>query len=208
MDALETFAGIRIVPVVVIEEAAFAAPLAETLLGAGVGAMEITLRTPAALTAIEAVAKAVPDLLIGAGSVRRAQQVAEVASAGGKFLVSPGSSAGLLQAVDAARLPFVPGAVTATEVLQLADRGYQLVKFFPAELSGGVAKLKALSEPLPEVRFFPTGGVTAKLAPDYLAVSSVACIGGSWFVPGELLAARDLAQIAKLASAAMALGNR
>lgn len=205
MDALSTLSGIRLVPVVVVDDEALAVPLAETLLAAGVKAMEITLRTSAACAAIEAVAREVPSMLVGAGSVRRAAQVEEVARAGAGFLVSPGSSPALLQAVAGTKLPFVPGAATASEVMNLAEVGYRLVKFFPAELSGGVAKLKALSEPLPETRFFPTGGITAQLAPSYLRLPAVPCIGGSWFVPGERLAARDFAAIAELSAAAVAL---
>ena len=207
MDALAMFAGVRLVPVVVIDDDACAVPLASALAEAGVTAIEITLRTPAALPAIEAIAATVPTMLVGAGSVRKTEQVAEAMSAGAEFLVSPGSSKLLLKAVADAGVPFVPGAATASEVLALAAFGYQLVKFFPAELSGGVKMLRALSDPIPEARFFPTGGITAVLAPDYLALPAVACVGGSWFVPRDLLGDRKFAEIANLTKAAVRLAN-
>ncbi len=205
MDAGAILQNQRIVPVVVLEESGGAVELARTLYGEGIEAIEITLRTPAALDAIEAVAAAVPEMLLGAGSVRDPGQVSQALSAGARFLVSPGSAPGLLDAVDEAAVPFVPGAVTASEILALRERGYQLVKFFPAEAAGGLAVIRALAAPLPEARFFPTGGITAALAEAYLAHPQVACIGGSWFVPQDALAAGDMERIAALARAAHAL---
>lgn len=204
MDALATFSGIRVVPVVALSDSALAVPLAQTLAEAGIRAVEITLRTPQALASIEAVAAAVPDMLVGAGSIRSAEQVAQCVQAGARFLVSPGSSPAVLAAVEAASIPFVPGTVSASEIMTMAEAGYQLVKFFPAEPSGGTAMLKALSAPLPEARFFPTGGISAELAREYLALPSVACVGGSWFVPDAALAAGDFETIGKLARAAAA----
>jgi 2-dehydro-3-deoxyphosphogluconate aldolase/(4S)-4-hydroxy-2-oxoglutarate aldolase len=197
--------GMRVVPVVVIEEADLAVPLAETLLASGLQAIEVTLRTPAALDAIAAISNEVPELVVGAGSIRNSAQVTDVLKAGARFGVSPGHSAALLDAVDAANLPFIPGAVTPSESLALLDRGYTLQKFFPAGVAGGIPYLKAVSGPLPEVRFMPTGGISVENAPDYLALPNVACIGGSWMVPSNALRDRDFETIAMLAKAAAAL---
>ena len=197
--------GMRVVPVVVIEDADTAVPLAEALLASGLQAIEVTLRTPAALDAIAAISSKVPELAVGAGSIRNAAQVTDVLNAGATFGVSPGHSAALLDAVDAAKLPFIPGAVTPSESLALLDRGYTLQKFFPAGVAGGIPYLKAVSGPLPEVRFMPTGGISVENATDYLALPNVACIGGSWMVPSNALRDRDFETIATLAKAAAAL---
>ena len=194
--------GMRVVPVVVIEDADTAVPLAEALLASGLQAIEVTLRTPAALDAIAAISSKVPELVVGAGSIRNAAQVTDVLNAGATFGVSPGHSAALLDAVDAAKLPFIPGAVTPSESLALLDRGYTLQKFFPAGVAGGIPYLKAVSGPLPEVRFMPTGGISVENATDYLALPNVACIGGSWMVPAAALRDRDFDTIAALAKAA------
>ena len=197
--------GMRVVPVVVIEDADVAVPLAETLLASGLQAIEVTLRTAAALDAIAAISDKVPELVLGAGSIRNAAQVTDVMDAGAKFGVSPGHSNALLDAVDAAKLPFIPGAVTPSESLALLDRGYSLQKFFPAGVAGAIPYLKAVSGPLPEVRFMPTGGISVENAPDYLALPNVACIGGSWMVPATTLQEQDFKTIATLAKAAAAL---
>ena len=195
----------RVVPVVVIEDPDTAVPLAETLLAAGLGAIEVTLRTPAARDAIAAIADKVPDMLTGAGSVRRGVQVREVLDAGARFGVSPGHSEALLDAAENLKLPFIPGAITPSESLKLLERGYGLQKFFPAGVAGGIDYLKAIAGPLPEIRFMPTGGIRADNAADYLALSNVSCIGGSWVVPSDLLRNGDYDAITKLAKAAAAL---
>lgn len=205
MDAGAVLARERIVSVVVIEDEHTAVPLAETLLEAGLGAIEVTLRTERALAAIERIAAAVPAMVLGAGSVRHGEQLVQVANAGARFAVSPGATERLLDAAETAGLPLVPGAVTASEVMRLLERGYTLQKFFPAELAGGVKTLKALAGPLPQARFFPTGGITPELARDYLALGVVACVGGSWLAPADLLAKRDFAGIGRLARAAVRL---
>ena len=205
MNAADLLAAQRVVPVVVIDDAKDAVPLAETLLASGLDAIEVTLRTDAGLDAIERIANEVPGMLVGAGSVRRAAQLAEVKSAGAVFAVSPGSSDALLEAAADTELPFVPGAVTASEMLKLLDLGYTLQKFFPAELAGGAAFLKAVSAPIPEVSFMPTGGIGPDNARDYLALPNVACIGGSWIAPTGLLHAKDFTAIGELAAAAAAL---
>ena len=205
MNAAGLLAAQRIVPVVVIDDADDAVPLATALLENGLGAIEVTLRTAAGLDAIDRIAKDVPGMLVGAGSVRRAAQVAEVKAAGAQFAVCPGSSDALLDAVAEAELPFVPGAVTPSEMLALLDRGYTLQKLFPAELSGGVAFLKAVAAPIPEVSFMPTGGIRAQSAGDYLALPNVACVGGTWIAPPDLLRAKDFNAIGSLAAAAAQL---
>ena len=205
MDATELLAGARIVPVVVLDDVDFAVPLAEVFLDAGLSAIEITLRTESALACIERIAKAVPNLLVGAGSIRDRDQIPQVMDAGARFAVSPGHSNRLCVAATDHKLPFVPGAVTASEVLSLREWGYSLVKFFPAELSGGLKMIQAISAPIPETRFFPTGGITPDNAPAYLAAPQVACIGGSWLTPKDLLAERDTVRLGQLANAAAAL---
>ncbi len=207
MSAAEILGGTHIVPVVVIDDPDAAVPLARTLLDAGLRAIEVTLRTPDALAAIRDVAAEVPDILVGAGSLRTPRQVEDVREAGATFGVSPGSSPRLLDAVEAAGLAFVPGAITPSESLALLDRGYDLQKLFPANIAGGVAYLKALGSPLPEVRFMPTGGIDADNAADYLALGNVACIGGSWVAPRDLLADRDFDAIRNIAAAAASLVN-
>ncbi len=202
MNAAGLLAGQRVVPVVVVDRVDRAVPLARTLLAAGLTAIEVTLRTDAGLAAIERIAKDVPGMLVGAGSVRSAAQVMDVKSAGAMFAVSPGSSGALLDAVAHVELPFVPGAVTASEILKLLDLGYTLQKFFPAELSGGVAFLEAIAAPIPEASFMPTGGVGPGNAQDYLSLANVACIGGSWIAPPDLLRNADFKAITELASSA------
>ena len=205
MNAADLLAGQRVVPVVVIDDADDAVPLAKTLLASGLAAIEVTLRTEAGLEAIERIVTEVPDMLVGAGSVRRAAHIAEVKAAGAVFAVSPGSSDSLLDAAADADLPFIPGAVTASEMLKLLDLGYTLQKFFPAELSGGARFLKAIGAPIPEARFMPTGGISPGNAKDYLSLENVACIGGSWIASPAVLQEKDFEAIAGLASAAAKL---
>jgi 2-dehydro-3-deoxyphosphogluconate aldolase/(4S)-4-hydroxy-2-oxoglutarate aldolase len=207
MDASQLLAGARIVPVVVLDDVEFASPLAELFLEAGLTAIEVTLRTPSALACVERIARAVPDLVVGAGSVRDREQIPAVIDAGAQFAVSPGHSNSLCVAALDHKLPFVPGAVTASEILALREWGYTLVKFFPAELAGGLKMIQAISAPLPETRFFPTGGITPENAAAYLAAPQVACVGGSWLTPGDLLAARDAERLGQLARAAVALAD-
>ena len=205
MSAAELLRGIRVVPVVVIDDADKAVTLANTLLDAGLRAIEVTLRTPAALEAISRIAAEVPDMIVGAGSVRHAAQVSDIVNAGARFGVCPGSSPALLDAVDDAGLPFIPGAITPSETLALLERGYSLQKLFPAELSGGVRYLKGIAAPIPEAHFMPTGGITVENAPAYLVLDTVACIGGTWIAPASALAASDFDTIADFARAAAAL---
>lgn len=208
MDASDLLRGVKIVPVIEIDDSATAVPLAEKLLECGLGAIEVTLRTAAGLKAIEAIASRVPEMLVGAGSVRLVDQIADVQSAGARFAVCPGSTPKLLVTAREANLPFIPGAVTASEILNLFELGYKLQKFFPAELAGGVRYIKAVGAPLPEVSFMPTGGITSDNAAQYLALENVACLGGSWIVPRELLRLSDFEAIAQLVGNAVGLVRR
>ena len=192
-----------IVAVVALDRAEDALPLAEALYAEGIRAIEVTLRTPQALDALRAIATGLPEMLLGAGSVRSPEHLRITSDAGAHFAVSPGSSPAILDAVETAGVPFIPGAATATEAMHLFERGYSLIKFFPAEASGGVAALSSLAAPLPEIRFMPTGGINQANMMSYLRLESVVCIGGSWFVPRDLVASGAFRQIADLARAAV-----
>lgn len=194
-----------VVPVVVLEDAADAVPLARALVAGGLPAIEVTLRTAAALDAIRAIAAEVPDAVVGAGTVISVRNVTDTVAAGARFLVSPGWTDTLLDAMKASGLPFLPGVSTTSEVVALLERGVTEMKFFPAEAAGGTAYLKALSAPLPQARFCPTGGISLASAPTYLALPNVGCVGGSWMVPGDAVAAKDWARVEQLAREASAL---
>ncbi|MFI8187775.1 bifunctional 4-hydroxy-2-oxoglutarate aldolase/2-dehydro-3-deoxy-phosphogluconate aldolase [Streptomyces sp. NPDC085946] len=194
-----------VVPVVVVEDAADAVPLARALVAGGLPAIEVTLRTPAAPDAIRAVADGVPGAVVGAGTVITPGQVADCVAAGARFLVSPGWTDALLEAMRASGLPFLPGVSTTTEVVALLERGVREMKFFPAQAAGGTAYLRSLAGPLPQARFCPTGGIGPASAPDYLALPNVGCVGGSWMLPPDAVAARDWARVERLAREAARL---
>jgi len=194
-----------VVPVLVIEDVASAVPLARALVAGGLKAIEITLRTPAALDAIRAVAAEVEGAVTGAGTILDADQYEEAVKAGSQFIVSPGTTGELLDAADDSDVPLLPGAATASEVMALRDEGYNVLKFFPAEQAGGAAYLKSLSSPLAGTFFCPTGGISLKNANDYLSLPNVICVGGSWVAPKDLVAKGDWAGITKLAAEAFAL---
>ncbi|MFC6062176.1 bifunctional 4-hydroxy-2-oxoglutarate aldolase/2-dehydro-3-deoxy-phosphogluconate aldolase [Streptomyces ochraceiscleroticus] len=194
-----------VIPVVVIEDAADAVPLARALVAGGLPAIEVTLRTPAALDAIRAIAAEVPDAVVGAGTVITPGQVTETVAAGARFLVSPGWSAPLLSAMKDSGVPFLPGVSTTSEVVTLLGEGVTEMKFFPAEAAGGTAYLKSLASPLPQARFCPTGGITEEKAPSYLALPNVACVGGTWMLPADAVRAKDWARVERLARGAAAL---
>ncbi|WET81834.1 bifunctional 4-hydroxy-2-oxoglutarate aldolase/2-dehydro-3-deoxy-phosphogluconate aldolase [Amycolatopsis sp. QT-25] len=194
-----------VMPVVVLDDADDAVPTARALLAGGIGVIELTLRTPAALASIERIAAEVPEIVIGAGTVTAPEHAKQAAAAGAKFLVTPGCTDSVLDAAFDTGLPFLPGASTVSEAMRLAERGLTALKFFPAEASGGVAYLKSIGGPLPGLRFCPTGGITVKTAPDYLALSTVGCIGGSWLTPKDALAAKDFGKIEALAAEASQL---
>ncbi|WP_373295960.1 bifunctional 4-hydroxy-2-oxoglutarate aldolase/2-dehydro-3-deoxy-phosphogluconate aldolase [Streptomyces roseolilacinus] len=199
--------AVPVLPVVVVEDAADAVPLARALVAGGLRAVEVTLRTPAALDAIRAVAAEVPRCLVGAGTVVSARAAADAVAAGARFLVSPGWTGGLLDAMEASGVPYLPGVSTASEVMALLERGVREMKFFPAGAAGGAAYLAALAGPLPQARFCPTGGVSAVSAREYLALPNVGCVGGTWVAPPAALAAGDWRRVESLAREAAALGG-
>nr|WSZ95766.1 bifunctional 4-hydroxy-2-oxoglutarate aldolase/2-dehydro-3-deoxy-phosphogluconate aldolase [Streptomyces sp. NBC_00857] len=194
-----------VIPVVVLDDAADAVPLARALVAGGLPAIEVTLRTPAALDAIRAIAADVPDAVVGAGTVLTADAVAESVAAGARFLVSPGWTDALVNAMRESGVPFLPGVSTTSEVVALLERGVTEMKFFPAEAAGGTAYLKSLAGPLPRARFCPTGGITAASAPSYLSLPNVGCVGGTWMLPADALATKDWARVEALAREASAL---
>ena len=202
--ALEICQLAPIVPVLVVEDASIAQDLARALVAGGLPALEVTLRTDAALDVIAEMAK-VEGGVVGAGTLLTPEDVTAAVAAGAKFGVSPGATDVLLDACEAADLPLLPGAATASEAMRLLERGYTVQKFFPAEASGGAAALKAIGSPIPQIRFCPTGGVSPKNANDYLSLSNTICAGGSWICPKDLINARDWAAIIELARAASQL---
>ena len=204
-ETIALFRSVPVVPVVVVEAPEDAVALARALVAGGLPLVEITLRTPGALACIAAVARDVPDAIVGAGSVLGAGHVRDAEAAGARFLVSPGATDALASALAASALPALPGAATASEALRLAERGFSLQKFFPAEASGGVATLKAWAGPLPHLRFCPTGGIDVQRAATYLGLASVVCVGGSWVVPADALGAKAFDRITALARASRAL---
>lgn len=197
----------RVVPVIVLSDEGQAVPLAHALLEGGIDVMEITLRSGVALRAIEAVARAVPKMHLGAGTVTRAAEVPQVVSAGAKFALSPGCSEALVDAVMAAKLPFIPGVMTPSEVMRARDHGFTLMKLFPAAQAGGLGMLKALGAPLPDVRFCPTGGVSTENLREILALPNVAMAGGSWLTPSDALRQGDWKRITRLAREATTLAT-
>jgi 2-dehydro-3-deoxyphosphogluconate aldolase/(4S)-4-hydroxy-2-oxoglutarate aldolase len=193
-----------IIPVLVVDDAAHARPLAEALVAGGLPALEVTLRTPAALDVIREMAK-VKGGVVGAGTLLTPADVQAAKEAGATFGVSPGSTDKLLDACEEADLPLLPGAATATEAMRLLERGYTMLKFFPAEASGGAPALKAIGAPIPQISFCPTGGVSMKNANDYLSLPNVLCAGGSWVAPKDAVEAGDWSRIEALAREAAAL---
>jgi 2-dehydro-3-deoxyphosphogluconate aldolase/(4S)-4-hydroxy-2-oxoglutarate aldolase len=206
-DVAELLALGPVIPVIVIEDENTAVPMAQALVGGGLRVLEVTLRTPAGLPGIKRIAEEVPDAVVGAGTVLTPADVSATVAAGARFLVSPGSSKELIKAMlDSGALP-LPGTATASEVMALLDQGLNHMKFFPAQPAGGVPYLKSLAGPLPMVRFCPTGGITPETAPQFLALQNVACVGGSWMLPADALAAGDWARVRDLAQQAAGLGQ-
>jgi len=195
--------NIGVVPVVTMDDASAAGQLGQALAAGGLPVAEITLRTPAALDAIAAMADACPDVLVGAGTVVDAGQVRQVVRAGARFVVSPGYSGAVVDACQDAGVPVFPGICTPSELMAAMARGLLAVKFFPAEAYGGVATLKALAAPFAGMRFIPTGGIDAALLPHYLALPNVAAVGGSWMAPPQLIAAGHYERIAALSREAV-----
>ena len=202
-DVLAAITDRRLLPVVVLHDAAAAAPLADALVAGGLPVAEVTFRTPAAEAALRALS-ARADLLVGAGTVVHPDQVDRAADAGARFVVSPGLSAAVVHRCQARGLSVLPGVATATELLAALDLGIDVVKFFPAETSGGLAAVQALAGPFPDVRFVPTGGIGAAQLGSYLAHPAVLAVGGSWMVAPPLIAERDFAEITRLTVTAVA----
>jgi 2-dehydro-3-deoxyphosphogluconate aldolase/(4S)-4-hydroxy-2-oxoglutarate aldolase len=195
-----------VIPVLVVERADIARPLAAALVAGGLPALEVTLRTPAALDVIREMS-AVPGGVVGAGTLLTPGDVAAAKAAGALFGVSPGATDKLIDAAEKIGLPLLPGAATASEAMALLERGYTVQKFFPAEAAGGAKALAAIGAPIPQVRFCPTGGVTLRNAPDYLGLPNVLCVGGSWVAPKDLVEAGDWDAIEALAAEAARLAR-
>ena len=196
-----------VIPVIVLHDVAHAVPMARALVAGGIRMLEVTLRTPQALACMEAIARDVPEAVLGAGTVRSQADAQAAINAGARFAVSPGYTSALGQACRALGLPLLPGVATGSEIMQAQADGYQQLKFFPALQAGGLAMLKAWSGPFFDVDFCPTGGLTPENAPQFLALPNVRCVGGSWLVPADALAAGDWARITELAAQAKGLRN-
>jgi 2-dehydro-3-deoxyphosphogluconate aldolase/(4S)-4-hydroxy-2-oxoglutarate aldolase len=194
-----------VMPVMVINQLELAVPLARALVEGGLKVLEITLRTAVALEAIKLIKAEVPNAIVGAGTIINTQTLDQALAVGAEFIVSPGVTDNLLTAALSSGIPILPGVVTPSEVMRLMDKGITAMKFFPAEAAGGIPMLKSINGPLPQVTFCPTGGVTPKNAPDYLALSNVACVGGSWMAPANLVDEGNWAEITRRAAEAAAL---
>ena len=207
-SALQVMQDAPVIPVIVLNDVAHAVPMARALVAGGIRMLEVTLRTSQALACIEAIAKEVPEAIVGAGTVRNAADAKAAANAGAKFAVSPGYTPAVGQACRDEGLSLLPGVATGSEIMMAQEDGYTELKFFPAMQAGGPAMLKAWGGPFFDVRFCPTGGVTAQNAAEFLSLSNVACVGGSWLVPAEALAKGDWARIEMLAREACQLKLR
>lgn len=196
-----------VIPVVVVHDAADAVPIARALVEGGLPIIELTLRTPMALAAIERIAAEVPEIIVGAGTVVDTAQAKHALAAGAQFLVSPGSTAELRAAMRDTGLPHLPGVATVSEVMSLLEDGYTDMKFFPAEAAGGARYLRAIHPPVPAARFCPTGGITPTNMAEYLNAPNVGCVGGSWLTPADAVDRHDWSQISSLASVARELAN-
>lgn len=205
LDTLSLASHGPVIPVIVLQRVQDAVPLAEALLAGGVKVLEVTLRTAVALQCIEAIAKALPEAVIGAGTVRSAADAQAALDAGSRFAVSPGYTAVVGQACRQLGLPLLPGVATASEVMAASADGLGFLKFFPAVQAGGLAMLKALAGPFPDIVFCPTGGISFETAPQFLALGNVKVCGGSWLTPADAVGAGDWARITRLAREAQAL---
>ena len=208
LDPVELASHGPVIPVIVIERAEHALPMARALFDGGVRVLEVTLRTPAALASIAAIARSIPDVIVGAGTVRSDADARAALAAGARFAVTPGISPRVAAACREIGLALLPGVATASEVMLAADHGFRFLKFFPASAAGGTAMLKAWSSVFADVSFCPTGGITAASAPDYLALANVRVVGGSWLTPPAALAAADWPRVEALAREAASLAPR
>jgi len=200
----ELFAMGPIVPVLVIKDVEDALPIAEALLAADVKVLEVTLRTPAALDVISRIAKELPEAIIGSGTVTNREMLQRSYDAGAKFAISPGLTKDLLQAGNEGNIALIPGISSISELMDGVDYGYDHLKFFPAEASGGVKAIKSIGGPFADIRFCPTGGINLNNVNDYLALNNVACCGGSWLVSDEIIATKNWSKITELANQALA----
>lgn len=207
LSALAVMQDAPVIPVIVLQDVAHAAPLARALVAGGIRMLEVTLRTAAALACMEAIARAVPDAVVGAGTVRSAADARAAARAGARFAVSPGYTQAVGQACRDLGLALLPGVATGSEIMMAQEDGYSQLKFFPALQAGGPAMLKAWQGPFGDVKFCPTGGVSPGNAAEFLSLSNVACVGGSWLTPTDAIAAGDWDRITQLAREAKALGR-
>ena len=205
LTALQVMQDAPVIPVIVLHDVAAAVPLARALVAGGVRMLEVTLRTPQALACMEAIAREVPEAVVGAGTVRSVADVQAARRAGARFAVSPGYTRSLGQACRDAGLTLLPGVATGSEIMQAMDDGFTELKFFPALQAGGTAMLKAWSGPFFDARFCPTGGITPLNAPEFLALPNVVCVGGSWLVPHEALVHGDWARITQCARESLGL---
>ncbi|MFM5465253.1 bifunctional 4-hydroxy-2-oxoglutarate aldolase/2-dehydro-3-deoxy-phosphogluconate aldolase [Aeromonas simiae] len=204
----EVFAASPVVPVMVISDLEQAVPMAQALLAGGISVFEITLRTPVALAAIERIAKAMPEAMVGAGTVINTKQYDAAVAAGARFVISPGMTPALLAHAAKGTAPLIPGLATASEVMQALEAGYDHIKFFPAEANGGTKALAAITAPLSQVRVCPTGGIGPKNVADYLALKCVATVGGSWMLPADAIKAGNWDEVTRLSREAVALTQR
>ncbi|HEY8267349.1 MAG TPA: bifunctional 4-hydroxy-2-oxoglutarate aldolase/2-dehydro-3-deoxy-phosphogluconate aldolase [Xanthobacteraceae bacterium] len=208
LDPSPLFEGVRVIPVLTIERIATAVPLARALVAGGLKVIEVTLRTAAALDAVRAIAREVPEAVVGVGTVTAPTDIEPAINAGARYLVSPGTPSALADAFVRASVPVVPGCATVSEAMALSARGFRVLKFFPAEASGGVRWLESVAAPLPDLRFCPTGGINLSNVGDYLALKNVVAVGGSWMVPKDAIASGDFARVQKLASDAATAGSQ
>lgn len=199
------FAASPVVPVMVIKNIEDAVPMAQALYDGGIRVFEITMRTESALTAIRHISEAMPQALVGAGTVINCEQYDAVVAAGAKFAISPGATDKLLQHAAGGPIALIPGTATPSEMMRALESGYDHLKFFPAEINGGAAALKAISAPLPQLKFCPTGGISEKNVGEYLKLDCVATVGGSWMLPNDAVSARDWQKITELSKQAVAL---
>ncbi|MCG7560978.1 MULTISPECIES: bifunctional 4-hydroxy-2-oxoglutarate aldolase/2-dehydro-3-deoxy-phosphogluconate aldolase [Pseudoalteromonas] len=199
MSIKEILSAAPVVPVIVIDDLEDAVPLAQALYRGGLRALEVTLRTPVAAQAVKAMKEAVPEAYVGTGTVVDKASFDASVEAGADFMVSPGVSSELLALAKESDIPFLPGAATPSEAMELAAQGFKFLKFFPAEAAGGTAMLKSIGGPLPQVTFCPTGGISLATAPSYLALNNVICVGGTWMLDKTLIANKDWQAIEALA---------
>ncbi|TFG87735.1 MAG: bifunctional 4-hydroxy-2-oxoglutarate aldolase/2-dehydro-3-deoxy-phosphogluconate aldolase [Chromatiales bacterium] len=204
---IEIMAASPVMPVIVLDRVDDAVPLAKALMSGGIRVLEVTMRTPAALDSVRAIRAALPDALVGVGTITNVADLEAARAAGARFGVSPGTTPDLLAHARGWNFPFLPGVMTPSDVMRAIEAGFAAMKLFPARQAGGVEMLKALGGPFPQVRFCPTGGIDADSAASYLALPNVVCVGGSWLSPPALVATRDWGQIRRRAEAAAQLAR-